>query len=154
MNQKITELSSKFLELRTLSKAKAEELKKIDAEWTETEAELQSAMIEEGCKSIKLAGMGTFMMRSKNYLSVNGANKEPLFFPYLREIGHDSILKLDVHAGTLGAFLDAHFEELKAQYMEKLDLDPVEARDKALEFLKEKGVTYFVKRDIAFKKGE
>ncbi len=150
---KIVALGKRYQRLQFLSETIKDFLKEVDTAWTDVEAALQDAMIEEGCKSINVSGLGQFTMRARNMLSVNVANKTTLFFPYLTEVGHDSILKLDVNPRTLGAFLDSHYGELQAKY-EGEGLDAVEARDKALEFLKTKGVTYFVKRDIAFKKGE
>lgn len=150
---KIVSLGKMYRSLQNLSEAIKELQKVVDSEWSTIEADLQEAMIEEGCKSINVNGLGMFTMRARNMLSVNAANKSTLFFPYLTESNNADILKLDVNPKTLGAFLDSHFAELQSKY-EAEGMDNIQARDKALEFLKEKGVTYFVKRDIAFKKGE
>lgn len=150
MNAKMIELAKRFKDLKAESAKQEEVLKKINKEWDAVDQELMSLMIDEGVNSASLTGIGRITMRTKNYLSVTKENKEK-FFDYLRESGNDSILKLDVHAGTLGTFLDSHLAELKAKN-EADGMDMIEARDKALEFLKEKGANYFIKRDLALGK--
>ncbi len=151
MNTQIVELGKKFVELKKKSDALTKEVAAVNAEWTQVETELQEAMIEEGVKSIKLDGMGTFTLRTTPFLSVTAENKER-YFEYLRKIGEDSILKLDVNPRTNGAFLKAHLESRIANLVAKnTDLDEVTARKEILEELALVGVSYFTKRDIALK---
>lgn len=140
----LTDLARKYKELKDLNEAKKEELSKINADWTEVENQLLEAFVEEGVNSIKIEGMGNFVMRTKNYLSVNAANK-PTFFDYLRESGNEGLLKLDVNPRTLTSFLGTHLEDL----ISKSDADPVEARKAALEFLNQKGASYFSEKGIS-----
>ena len=151
-SRKIQELTAKFKQLKTAYDEADEKLKEINAAWNACDEELLAAMVEEGVNSASFAGIGTISMRVKNYLSVNAANKSG-FYDHLREIKKDDILKLDVNPKTLGSFLDGYLADLKAKYMEEDgELDQISARDKALEFLKSKGVSYFTKRDLALSK--
>lgn len=145
----IQTLASQFLELKKKSDFLSEELKKTNAEWEEVEKELLNAMVEEGTSSIRLEGMGLFSMRTRSFLSVNAANK-PNFYEYLKESGNGDLLKLDVNPRTLTAFLKGHQETLESQYLNE-GLDPVDARKKALEFLNQKGASYFSERGVSFK---
>lgn len=152
-NDRIVELGRKFKELKEEHEKQSDILKQVGVRWDEAERDLLEAMVEEGVKSIEIAGLGRFTMRVTNYLSVNAANKEG-FYEYLKEAGHGGLLKLDVNPKTLTAFLSQHFEELQKKYGDEAGLDMVDAREKALEFLKSKGAAYFTKRDISLTKGK
>lgn len=147
----ITELAARYRELEELSKAKSEELKKIDSEWTECETKLLEAFVDEGVNSVRLEGLGLFSMVTKNHLNVTAANKAS-YFEYLKATGNDGILKLDVNAKTNGAFLDSHLDTLIEGFMSEQGLDKVDARKVALEFLNKKGVSYFTEKRISVRK--
>lgn len=147
MNPQITELARKFKELKHEYGDLEERLKKVNDIWTQTEAALLEAMAEEGVRSVSIEGVGTVTLRTKNYLSVNAANKER-FYSYLQEAGHGGLLKLDVNSRTLTAFLKQHHEELTQNLVQGEGLEFIEAREKALEFLNSKGANFFTKRDI------
>lgn len=148
---KVIDLGKKYEKLQTKSEAQAKVLKDIDADWAACEAELLEALVEEGVNSIKLIGIGTVSMRTKNFLSVNAANK-PLIFEYLRESGNDALLKLDVNPKTLTSFLSLHLAELVAAKV-KAGADELDAQKEVLEFLNKKGASYFTERGISLKRG-
>ncbi len=150
MNAQILELSRKFKELKEKHDAQSDILKQIDVEWTIIEEQLLEAMVEEGVKSINVIGCGSFTMRVENYLNVSAAAAEG-FYSYLRESGNGGLLKEMVNPATLKAWLKPHFEELQQKYVDNSGLDPVEARDAALEFLKQKGCAYLTKRGVILK---
>jgi deoxyribodipyrimidine photolyase len=148
MNTRIVELTKKFSEIKAEHEELENKLKEAATKWSEIETELLSAMIEEGVNSVDIDGLGRFSLRTRNYLSVNSANKER-FFEYLKETGNDHLLKLDVNPRTLTAFLNDHLESLIQQKVSEFEGDTVAAREKMLAFLNEKGASYFTKRDIA-----
>jgi hypothetical protein len=150
MNAALTQLAKEFAELKSKYDEQKELLEKIGLQWTDCENRLLDAMVEEGVSSLKIDGIGTLSMRTSNYLSVNAANK-PGFYEYLQEAGHGGLLKLDVNPKTLTAFLKSHLDELidKATQEGK---DMLEARNHALEFLKNKGAAYFSKKEISLRK--
>lgn len=149
MNQKILELTQKFKELKHKSESATEVLKEINLEWTDVENQLIEAMGEEGVKSIKIEGLGLFSLTAKSYLSVNAANK-PKFYEYLQESGNEALLKLDVNPRTLTAFLKGHLDALINERL-GTGQDEIDARNNALQFLNEKGASYFVDRLISFR---
>lgn len=149
MTPQITKLATKFKELRAQSEEQTKALKELNLEWEAVEKELLEAMAEEGVRSVDIEGLGKFYMTTKNYLSVNIANK-PSFYDYLQESGNGNLLKLDVNPRTLTAFLKGHLEELISQKVQG-GLDQIEARNQALEFLNKKGASYFVDRGVSFK---
>lgn len=150
MNTKIIELSQRFAKCKADYDVTETALKDISTKWTEAEAELISAMVDEGVNSIEIDGVGIFSIRTKNYLSVNAANKER-FFEYLYESGNEHLLKMDVNPRTLTSFLTEHLDSLIKANLKDYDGDSIECRNKMLEFLNEKGANYFTKRDIAMK---
>lgn len=151
MSAKITDLAKKYSEIQDKSKAQAEVAKAINAEWTECEAELLEAMVEEGVKSLNIDGVGMIMMRTTTRLSVNIAEK-PILFKYLEDIGSSGILKLDINPKTLASWLDSHLAELINKEVAN-GKDMVDAREAAIQFLHEKaGASYFSKREIALKR--
>jgi hypothetical protein len=151
MSERISDIAKQFKELKDKSAAQAEALKSLNKEWDMCELELIDALIEEGVKSINIEGIGLIMMRVKNRLSVNIADK-PVLFEYLKETKNEGILKLDINPATLGSWLDAHLEELIKEKVAN-GLDMVDAREQALKFLHEQaGVSCFSKREIALKK--
>ncbi len=150
MDQNTIVLARKFKEQKVAYEAQKETLEKLGKEWEETENALIAAMIEEGVNSVRLDGLGLFSLRTTNFLSVNAANK-PGFFDYLKEVGHDSILKLDVNPRTLTAFLNEHLKELQSKLCNEKGIDDISARNEALEILNKRGASYFTKRDIALK---
>lgn len=149
MENKLTELAKSFFDCKKSHDDLTEKLKEVEKNWQDVETQMLDAMIEEGVNSISIEGCGQFSMRTKNYLSVNAANKEK-FFEYLKESGNGHLLKLDVNPRTLTAFLAEHMEGL-VETAQKEGLDIVDARDKALKFLNDKGANYFTKRDIALR---
>lgn len=146
----IKELAQRFVELKAASEELGDKLKEVNAAWTEVETQLLEAMVEEGVNSVKLAGLGHFIMSTKNYLSVNAANK-PGFYAYLKESGNGALLKEEVNPRTLTAFLKGHLEEVAKRIADDYNLDNVEARNKALEFLNQKGASYFSERGITLR---
>lgn len=150
MSTAITDLAKKFAELKTKHEAQSDVLKQIAGEWTEIEAQLLEAMAEEGVKSTHIDGVGMFTMAVTNYLSVNAANKM-VFYPYLKESGNGDLLKEEVNPRTLTAFLKGHLDEIIKRY-EDQGHDQVDARNKALEFLNQKGASYFTKREVRMTK--
>lgn len=145
----IVELAEKFAELKKKSEAQSDILKAINTEWSECEMELLEAMAEEGVKSLKTE-FGTFSLTVTNYLSVNAAATET-FYPYLKESGNGALLKEAVNSRTLTAFLKEHLETLIKE-REATGLDPIQARESSLQFLNQKGASYFTKREIRMKK--
>lgn len=146
----VQELCAKFEELEKLYDEQKAQLDATKEEWDSVELQLLEAMVEEGTKSIDIEGLGRFTMATRNYLSVNAANKET-FYPYLKESGNGALLKEEVNPKTLTAFLDGHLEDLIAAYVAK-GLDGVTARQEALTFLNSKGASYFSKKQIRRKK--
>lgn len=146
---KISELAKQYREVEAQHEALSKQLKELSEKWTSIESKMMEAFIEEGINSVKL-DTGHFILNTKNYLSVTAANKEQ-YFEYLKASGNDGILKLDVNPRTNGAFLDRHVEELVTA-KEAEGLNKIEARDKVLEFLKQKGVSYFSERRISVRK--
>lgn len=150
MNASINALAKKFFALKAKHEAAADALKAIGAEWEEAEQALLAAMVDEGTNSISIAGMGMFVMTTKNYLSVNAASK-PQFFQYLKKAGHGALLKEDVNPRTLTAFLKGHLEEVTQKYV-AAGKDAVEARNEALKYLNSQGASYFSDRGVSFRK--
>lgn len=149
MEGKIVTLAKAFVELRTKHAEQEKILKQLSTEWDALETELLDAMVEEGVSSVKIEGIGLFSMSTSNYLSVNAANTGT-FYAYLKESGNGGLLKEYVNPKTLTAFLKEHLESLKSEFEAK-GLDQVEARNTALEYLKEKGAAYFTKRGVSFR---
>lgn len=149
MNAQITELARRFRELKLKSEEQAEVLKQINGEWSVIETELLEAMSEEGVSSVKMEGLGNFIMSVRNMLSVNAAN-QPSFYQYLKESGNGALLKESVNPATLTAFLKGHLEDVIKTYIDQ-GMDTVDARNSALQFLNEKGATYFTKRGITLR---
>lgn len=148
---KLSDIGKKYEELQTKSEAQAKVLKDINADWAACEAELLEALVDEGVNSIKLLGLGTISMKTRNFLSVNAGNK-PMIFDYLRESGNEALLKLDVNPKTLTSFLSLHLAELVAAKV-KEGADELDAQKECLEFLNKKGASYFTERGISFKRG-
>ena len=146
----ILERAKRFFELKGQNEVAKDILKELSEKWDEAEKLLIEAMVEEGVNSVDLDGIGKFSMVTKNYLSVNAANK-PGFLDYLKSSGNGAIIKEDVNPRTLTAFLKDHLEAVIGTY-EQTGLDKVDARNAALEFLKEKGAAYFSDRGISFRK--
>lgn len=149
MNSKIVGLAEKFRAFKDKHATMSKELVELNAGWNECETQLLDAMVDEGVKTIKIDGVGMLMMVTTHKGNVVAANK-PVFFDYLKESGHDSILKLDVNSMTLSAFLKSHIEELAKKY-EAEGNDEVDARNKAVDFLKEKGASLFSEKTIRFR---
>lgn len=150
-NADIQTLAAKFKELKEKSESIENELKQVNAEWSEVELLLLEALVNEGVKTIKLDGLGTYTLKVTNYLSVNAANK-PSFLEYLKRTGNGGLIKEDVNSKTLTAFLRGHLDDVAKRFVEKENDDEVTARNKALEFLNKQGANYFTKREIAFRK--
>lgn len=148
----ITELVKNFKALKEKSEDASKQLKEINSEWDVCESELLDAMVNEGMSSVKVEGIGQASFSTKNYLSVTADNK-PQFFQYLKESDNDGILKLDVNPRTLGAFLDSHLEQLIEDNTQTNteECDPITARNTAIDFLKSKGVSAFMKRTLSFR---
>jgi hypothetical protein len=146
----ISDLVKKYAELEDRAEEQKAKLKAINDAWAEVETKLLEAMAEEGIKSTKLEGLGRFSLVTKNYLSVTAANK-PSFFDYLKASGNGALLKEDVNPKTLTAFLKGHLEEIIKEFSDK-GMDTVDARNKALEFLNQKGASYFSERVISHTK--
>lgn len=147
---KITMLSKTLHSLRESHAEASDALKEIAAKRDDAESALIDAMVEEGVKSISVQGLGLFTFTTKNYLSVNAANK-PQFYAYLQESGNGDLLRLDVNPKTLTAFLREHLDGLIAQ-KEQDGLDSVTAREVSLKFLNERGASYFSERGISVRK--
>lgn len=147
----LQEMARKFAD----HKLRDDEIKKMkeenDAEWDVIEKEMMELMVQDGVPSIRIEGLGLFSLVTKNYLSVNAANK-PQFFEYLQESGNGSLLKLDVHARTLEAFLKTHSEELISKFQAE-GLDLFEAKEKAHGVLIARGAAHFKDQRIQMKKG-
>lgn len=150
MNTKIQELSFEFRACKNEVTRLKEELKKAEEEWDSVEQRLLFEMVEEGVNSVSFEGLGRLSMVTKNHLSVTAANK-PEFFKYLRESGNGGLLKEDVNAMTLTAFLKTHLEEMIAKNQAELGMDIVEARRCALDMLNGRGASYFSKKTVTFK---
>ena len=150
MSQKISQLAKQYREIEAKHEEQSARLKELSAEWQAIENKLLEAFVEEGVNSVKLEGLGNFILNTKNYLSVTAGNKEQ-YFEYLKASGNDGLLKLDVNPKTNGAFLDTHLLTLMSEYAAE-GLNQIEARMKALEFLKQKGVSYFSEKRISVRK--
>jgi hypothetical protein len=150
MAQDITSLARQYAEAKKRHDDQKSALDAISLEWTEIENQLLEAMVEEGVKSVLIDGLGLFSMATTSYLSVNAANK-PLFYPYLKDSGHGSLLKEEVNPRTLTAFLKEHLVEVTRRYEEQ-GMDGIDARNEALKFLSDKGASYFTKREVRMTK--
>ncbi len=146
----VNELGKRFFELKQLAEAKKEEIKKINDEWSEVENELIQAMVDEGTNSIGIEGIGKFTLTTKSFLSVNKAN-EMRFYGYLRASDNGALIHDHVNPRTLGAFLKEHQKELEGKYIAE-GLDAIDARNKAIDFLKEKGAAIFSEKTISLRK--
>lgn len=146
----VNELAKKFAELKYSVDAKKKELAEINEQWDEVERELMDAMVEEGTNSIGVDGIGLFSLRTKNYMSVNSANHFA-FFQYLREHGHGSLIRDYVPPATLTSFLKEHQAELEGKYVAE-GMDQIDARNKAIDYLKTKGAACFSEKQIALTK--
>jgi len=145
----IQQLAAQYKAIKTRHDSLTEEIKKLNAEWSEVETQLLDAMMEDGVNSVKLVGLGHFIMTTKNFLSVNAANK-PQFYAYLKKSGNGALLKEEVNPRTLTAFLKGHLEEITKIYANG-GLDVVEARKQALEYLNVKGASYFSERGVTLR---
>jgi len=143
-------LGKKFADLKAKADEIKGELKGVNEEWDEVEKDLIQAMIDEGTNSIGIEGIGLFSLRTKNYLSVNKAN-ELKFYAYLRQAGHGSLIRDYVNPATLSAFLKEHQAEIEGKLVAQ-GLDQIDARDKAIDFLKEQGAAVFSDKTIALTK--
>lgn len=143
---KLVEICKRYREIKTAHEGLSDQLKQLGQVWTDTELELIDAMVEEGTNSIDVEGAGKFSLCTKNYLSVNAANKAQ-FYPYLKESGHGGLLKEDVNPKTLTAFLKTHLVEVEGKFKAE-GMDQFDASKAALEFLKSKGAAYFSEKTI------
>lgn len=150
MNQKLIELGERFSALKKQHEALKTQLDDVRIEWELVEEQLLAAMTEDCINSFDVENLGKFTVAKKNYLSVNAANK-PSFYGYLQESGNGDLLKLDVNPRTLTSFLKGHLEEVTKKFMSDHNLDQVDAEEKALEYLKDKGASYFSEASIRFK---
>lgn len=151
MNQNLVDLAKRYYELQTKHEALSAEIKALGETWTVCETELLDALADEGVSSIKLDGVGLVSMRTQNILSVNAANMDG-YFEYLRSINKEDLIKPYINPRTNSAFLKEHLDSIIVQ-LENDGQDPIDAKEKALQFLNSKGASYFVKRGIALKKG-
>jgi hypothetical protein len=120
------------------------------------ELELLEEMVNEGVPRIDLEDIGLLSMKTETYMSVTKAN-EMDFYAYLKANGHGGLFKEYVEGKTLGVFLKMHLQELAEKLMLESEaqsepIDEITARDKALEFLKTKGVGYFSDKSISLRK--
>lgn len=146
----LQELAKQYAAHDAEEKRLAELKKANDDEWSKVEAEMIEIMINDGVPSIRLDDLGLFSIVRRNYLSVNAANK-PMFFEYLQGSGNGGLLKLDVHSRTLESFLKGHVKELTKTLVANGE-DEVEAREKTVEFLKQKGAAHFSDTKIQMRK--
>ncbi len=151
-NSKILALAKQFHSYKNQVKEMAEALKTLNAEWTAIESELLEAMVEEGVGSVKIDGLGNFILSTKTYLSLPAANR-PQGYEYLKANGLGDIIKEYADPRTLGATLDLHFGNLVSQLQTNSELDIVDARKQAVELLNSKGFNYFSERTISLRKG-
>jgi hypothetical protein len=64
---------------------------------------LPERMEDEDILTVKIDGAGRLQTKDDAWVSVLAANK-PDFFEWLNENGHGSLIKNDIHAGTLKAW--------------------------------------------------
>lgn len=148
MNDKLVESAKKFAMHRKLYDEYTRILKDNNTAWDACELELVAAMVEEGVTSVALEGMGNFVLRRDNMTSVAADNK-PRVFEYLRESGNGALLKEDVTPQTLKAWIKSHISELADGYRQQ-GLPEIEKsyEQQAIEFLGNKGITFFRKTSI------
>lgn len=146
----LAELAKKFAECKKIDADLEAQKDKNNEVWDQVEKEMIELMINEGASSIRIDDLGLFSLQSKTYLSCNAADK-PKMFNYLQESGNGGLLKLDVHAKTLSSFLSAHVTDIETKLVES-GVDPIEAKTKAVDFLKEKGASIFKDQKIAMRK--
>lgn len=152
MGNKIIDLALEFKKAEDAYEAAKAVLKELDEKWNEAQQRLIDAFVEEGVNNISIEGVGVFSFGKRVFLSVKNEDK-PGFFEYLREEGDDGILKLDVNTQTLSSYLNKKKELLQDLYMQAHpDADKVDAEEKTLEYLKEKGVNYFSTPRISIRK--
>lgn len=146
----INTLAKRFAELKYSADEKKKELAEINDTWDGVEKELMEAMVDEGTNSIGIEGIGLFSLKTKNYMSVNAANHFQ-FYQYLREAGHGSLIRDYVNPATLSSFLKEHQKEIEGKFIAE-GIDDFDAREKAIQFLKEKGAACFSEKQIALTK--
>lgn len=146
----ILDLAKKFNDCKQRAKAAKDVLDVINKEWEGVEEALMEAMVEEGVGSMRIEGVGLVILATSTRLSLTVANKE-LGYQYLRESGNGGLLKEEVNAKTLGAFLDSHLTALISERIEK-GLDIVDARESAVKHLNEHGFSYFTQRQVRINK--
>lgn len=146
MNNLLVEKAKEYFALKTEHDDLSAKLKTVAEKWDAVEVELMQLLIEEGVNSIKLDGLGAFTLATRNFFNVTKENEES-FYQYLKDTGNGGLLREYVNPRTLSTFLNSHFERIKETYGEDF-----EAKDKALDFLKQKGASVFEKKTISFRK--
>jgi hypothetical protein len=147
---KIPALVKKYADARDATVAKGKEYDVIKAAEEALKTELMEVMTEEGVRGLDVEDVGRASLVVKVWLSVNVADK-PTVYAYIREVGAEGLFKEEINSKTLTAWLDEHFALLMQKGVDD-GLDPVDARNKALEFIKSKGAQYFTERNISLRR--
>ena len=116
MTNEIIDLARRYGEVRAKHGEVEKQLKELAKQWDQLESDLADAMIDAGVSSVAVEGFGRFQLSRSSYPSVNAAQK-PQFYEYLKASGNGDLLRLDVPAPTLNAFLKRHKTELEAQFV-------------------------------------
>lgn len=145
------EKAKEILKLKAESESLADSLKAVNTKWLQVEESLLEDMAEEGVGSFKLDSGEMFTMASENYFSLR-ADAKPDFFEWMKANGHGALIKEDVNAQTLKAFLKTEFANLVQKAVLVTD-DALLATNKVTEMFEKLGASHFKKRSLRVKKG-
>ena len=110
------ELTSMCHDLRDLKNQKEEleaQLKDVNKRIRKlAEQQIPEYMEENEIEKLSVAGVGTVYLTQKVYANVKAENREA-FMDWLRETGHEDLIKEQVHPSTLNAFAKEQISEGK-----------------------------------------
>lgn len=110
-NDRLTNLARRFRELKDRKESLNAELKELGEELKKIEVELlPQAMDENDIEKFTVEGVGTVYTQVKVYAYVKVEDQQQ-FFGWLREEGHDPLIKESVAPGTLNKFVQDQLEE-------------------------------------------
>jgi hypothetical protein len=118
MPSSVFELADELRVLKEQKKSLEAELKEINRNISEREAELAQHMITEELSSFQRGGR-TFYLSTKTFISA-AAGKKPRLVAWLKQSPHKELVREDIHAQTLSAWARELLEE---------DQLPAEIRD-------------------------
>jgi len=110
-NNKLTEFARSLSDLKARKNELEDSLKDVNEQIkTIAENELPRAMEDADIESFRVDGVGTVFLQNKIYVSVLADDREKLY-DWLRENGHDDIVKDWVFPQTLTAFAKEQMTE-------------------------------------------